>query len=65
MLVFFTFLAVQLLKHSALIAMFRRRERKLLSGEVQYETAESAGQTATTMETNLRESLHPKSYFHS
>ncbi|KFZ07180.1 hypothetical protein V502_09879 [Pseudogymnoascus sp. VKM F-4520 (FW-2644)] len=33
-----------------------RRERKLLYGEVQDETAESVGQTATTMEINLRES---------
>ncbi|KFY99173.1 hypothetical protein V500_01443, partial [Pseudogymnoascus sp. VKM F-4518 (FW-2643)] len=38
----------------SLIAMFRRRERKLLYGEVQDETAESVGQTATTMEINLQ-----------
>ncbi|KFZ14242.1 hypothetical protein V501_03343 [Pseudogymnoascus sp. VKM F-4519 (FW-2642)] len=31
-----------------------RRERKLLYGEVQDETAESVGQTATTMEINLQ-----------
>ncbi|OBT40498.1 hypothetical protein VE00_07877 [Pseudogymnoascus sp. WSF 3629] len=38
----------------SLIAMFRRRERKLLYGKVQNETAESVGQTATTMETILQ-----------
>lgn len=47
--------------HSALIAMFRKRERNLCFGEIQNETAESAGQTASRLEASLRESFHHRS----
>ena len=57
MLVFFSFFALQPLIHSALIAMFRKRERKLFFGGVQHETEESAGQTAATIQISLRESF--------
>lgn len=47
--------------HSALAAMFRKRERNLLFGGIQNETAESAGQTASRLEASLRESFHHRS----
>lgn len=44
--------------YSALIAMFRERERNLCVGGIQNETAESAGQTASRLEVSLRESFY-------
>ncbi|KFY02728.1 hypothetical protein V490_00411 [Pseudogymnoascus sp. VKM F-3557] len=46
--------AAQLLMHSALIAMFRERERNLCVGGIQNETAESAGQTVSRLEVSLQ-----------